>query len=188
MTRLLCLAAMMLALAVATFADVPRPDVKTEPKPKGYLSNIEIRLDRTATEARLLIPKSQLKQLRAELDLIDTDSNAAAGTFTNVQTIVSGLFLSLAVVFSGLWFAGRGASRPGKAVVAVGAVLGVVAAASFVYANIAPPPAALTLNASMFSQSMQSYGYGYGKVRVETTDTTQIVLVVPNPQEGRPNE
>ena len=188
MTRLLCLAAMVIAISVATFADVPRPDVKTEPKPKGYLSNIEIRLDRTATEARLLIPKSQLKQLRAELEQIDADNNTAAGTFTSLQTVVSGLFLSLAIVFGGLWFSGRGTPRPGKAVVAAGAVIGVVVAASFVYANIAPPPAARTLNGSMFSQSMQSYGYGYGKVRVETTDTTQIVLVVPNPQEGRPNE
>jgi len=188
MTRLLCLAAMVLAITVATFADIPRPDVKTDPKPKGYLSNIEIKLDRTATEARLLIPKSQLKQLRAELEQIDTDSDAAAGTFTSLQTIVSGIFLSLAIVFGGLWFAGRGGSRPGKTMVAAGAVIGVVAAASLVYANIAPPPEIRGLNGKMFSQSMQSYGFGYGKVRVETTDDTQIRLIVPNPQESRPSE
>ena len=57
-------------------------------------------------EAKLIIPKSQLKQLRAELEQLDNeqDPNASAKTgFSRTQTIIGGLFMSLAILFGGVW-------------------------------------------------------------------------------------
>ena len=154
-----------------------------------------IRLDRNAKEARLIIPKSQIKKLRAELEQLDDDSdNTAAitepGIFTRTRTIVSGMFLSLALVFGGVWFvrSGKAATRSGKALVVAFVTLGVASAATLVYANAGPPPEARSITSKMFSQYVLSYGFGSGKIKLETGDTAQVELIVPDPKpEPKPN-
>jgi len=127
MKRIICILTLIFTAAAAGFADIPRPD--KSPKngnKKSIETNMIIRLDSNATEARLLIPKSELKQLRAQLDEMDDDSDntAAVTSFGRTQTIVSGIFLSLAIVFGGIWFvrSGKGSTRTGKVLV-IGAML-----------------------------------------------------------------
>ena len=120
MNRLICLTTIFFLASVAAFADIARPQPNKDPKPvKSLDATMTIRLDRNAKAARLLIPKSQIKQLRAELEQMDGDSdNTAAvttpGNFTRTQTIVSGTFLSLALVFGGMLFVRTGIAS-GKA-------------------------------------------------------------------------
>ena len=122
MKRITLMIAILVVGSVAAYADIAPPKQEKTPKPKpGVTTTMFIKLDRNATEAVLRIPKSQIKQLRAELEQIDdAEDNTAALTapaensFSRTQTIVSGLFLSLAIVFGGMWFARSGKASPAK--------------------------------------------------------------------------
>ena len=191
MKHLICLTVLVLFAAAAAFADIPRPEPAKTPKPnssKSIETGMTIKLDSEAKEARLIIPKSQIKQLRAELEKMDDDSdNTAAvtspGSFSRTQTIVSGSFLSLALVFGGMWFvrSGKAATKSGKGLVILAVVTGIVSAATLVYANAGPPQDARTINGKMFTQAVHMYGTGWGVVKLETRDQKQIELIVPNP-------
>src|SRR4051812_24072629 len=115
MKKLLLIAALTVLAGTLAHADIPRPDKSPNAKPaKGNLVYMDIKLDRKATEATLSIPKSQIKALRAQLDQMDDSGNTAAVTdgegSRRLQTVVSGMLLSLAFVFGGVWF-----FRSGKA-------------------------------------------------------------------------
>ncbi len=190
MKRLFCLVAFVLFVSASAFADIPRPEPMKTPKAgKSYETTMTIRLDSSAKEARLIIPKSQIKQLRAALDQMDDDSDATAGVtspsvFSRMQTIVSGMFLSLALVFGGVWFvrSGKAATRTGKSLVIAFVTLGIASAATIVYANAGPPAEARSITGKMFSQVMNIYKFGSGKIRVESGNSSQVELIVPDPQ------
>ncbi|MEQ1605914.1 MAG: hypothetical protein ABL999_13705 [Pyrinomonadaceae bacterium] len=193
MKKIMFFAAIALLTTSAVFADIARPDKTPQPKP-GVSTTIEIKMDKSAKEAKLLIPKSQIKQLRAELDALDDDNGntaAATGGFTRLQTIVSGAFLSLAFVFGGMWFvrSGRSSTKGGKAL-AIAAILGGVGAATtVVFANAGPPPAARNITSKLFDQKVFfPYGFAYGKIKIETTDGTQVKLIVPDVSETPASE
>jgi hypothetical protein len=193
MKRQFCMLAVIILASTAVFADVARPDKTPNrvPKPKptpGVMTHMEIKLDRNATEARLIIPKQQLKQLRAELEQLDdgSDSTAAASTvsFSRVQTIMSGAFLSLAFIFAGIWFArsGKAATKTGKSLVVLAAIAGAASAVTFVYGNAGPPPEARSITSKMFAQGVHYYKMGWGEVRLEIGEGEQINFIVPDPQ------
>ena len=123
-------------------------------------------------------------------------SGVAAVTSTGIsriQTVVSGLFLSLAIVFGGIWFARSGKifSKTGTALIIVGILAGAGATATFIYGNAGPPPEARSITGKMFSQAVHWYNFGSGKIKLETTDEdlNEIILIVPNPKdESKPAE
>lgn len=179
---------MLLLASIAAFADIARPGKAPsrveKPKP-GIATSMTIRLDRNATEAKLIIPKSQIKQLRAELEQMDGDSDntAAAGTFSRTQAIVSGIFLSLAFVFGGIWFvrSGKAATKMGKAFVIITVIAGIGSAATFVYANVGPPPEARSITSKLFDQKVMSpYRFASGKIKIETSDSDSVQFIVPD--------
>lgn len=184
----------MLVFVSFSYADVRLPDPKPTPKPKAEKlidSDMDIRLDRDAKEAKLLIPKLQIRELRAALEQLDNGDTIATVTstgFSRAQTIVSGLFMSLAIVFGGIWFArsGKLATKGVKtAVIAIG-VTAIATAATFVYANAGPPSEARSITGKMFSQAVHIYGFGYGKVKLGVSDDDRIRLVVPDPKDDKP--
>ena len=186
------LAAAILLLATAAYADIPRPD-RTPTKANKtaavdtYLS---IQLDREAKEARLIIPRSQLKALRAELDALDDGSDATAAfisteSTSRVQMIVSGVLLSLAIAFGGIWFARQGKSsvKVSRSAAAAMVIFASGALATIVYGNAGPPAEAREITGKMFSPALHVYKFGGGKIKLEVSDTeTQPKLVVPDPQ------
>ena len=186
MKRIFSLCALLACFSIAAFADVRLPDTPkpTPPKEKKTIdTNFRINIQKDAKEARLLIPKDQIKQLRAQLDELDGgSSNTAFLSFSRTQTIVSGLFLSLAFVFGGVWFARSRKSnlKPDKAVIA-GAVLFFCGAfATLVFANAGPPPEARSITGKMFAPAVHIYKMGWGRVKVETSDDDEIELIVPD--------
>jgi len=168
-------------LSFSAFADIRLPDT---PKPtatpkqqKEIDSNLIIRLDRSATEATLIIPKSQVSQLRAQLDELDSEPIL---TFSRTQTIVSGLFLSLAIVFGGVWFSKRG--KPNKTLVA-GAVLFLIGAGTtFVFANVGPPAQLRSITGKLFNkETFGGWKQATGKIKLKVADTGNIIeLHVPD--------
>jgi hypothetical protein len=129
-------------------------------------------------------------ELRAALDQIDDSNNTAAfvsaGGFTRTQTIVSGMFLSLAIVFGGIWFArsGKLSARSSKSLVIVSVLAGLGSLATVVYSNAGPPPEARSITGKMFTPAGHLYGCGSGQIKLETTDEDRndIQLIVPDPQ------
>ena len=195
MKRILLLTALALITSTAVFADITpiRPEKTPKPKP-GVNTTMEIMMDKSAKEAKLLIPKSQIKQLRAELESLDDDNGntaAVTGGFTRLQTIVSGAFLSLAFVFGGMWFvrSGKASTKGGKALAAAAILGGIGAATTVVFANVGPPPAARNITSKLFDQKLFTpYGFAYGKIKIETTDGNQVKLIVPEATETPASE
>lgn len=195
MKKILLLTALALITSTAAFADIApiRPEKTPKPKP-GVNTTMEIMMDKSAKEAKLLIPKSQIKQLRAELESLDDDNGntaAVTGGFTRLQTIVSGAFLSLAFVFGGMWFvrSGKASTKGGKALAAAAILGGIGAATTVVFANAGPPPAARNITSRLFDQKLFTpYGFAYGKIKIETTDGNQVKLIVPEATETPASE
>lgn len=193
MKRIIFITAFLTLVTAVAYADIARPSPAKTPVQKTKKSietGMSIRLDRDAKEARLIIPRSQIKQLRAELEQMDGESDDTAavttpGGLSRTQTIVSGMFMSLALVFGGMWFvrSGRAQTRAGKAVVALVIVTAIGSAATFVYANAGPPPEARSITGKMFTEAVHSYGTGWGTVKLEAGDDPQIVLIVPDPKD-----
>lgn len=196
MRRIFSLLALAAIFSVAAFADVRLPDT---PKPtpaakqnKTIDTDFRISIRKDAKEARLLIPKSQLKQLRAELEQLDEDSNNTAFlSFSRTQTIVSGLFLSLAMIFGGVWFArSRKTDLKANKTLVIGASLFLCGAfAAVAFANVGPPNEARSITGKIFTPAVHMYKQAWGKIKVETTDETDdIVLIVPDvPDENKSN-
>ena len=75
MRRIVLFFALVILLASSAVADIPRPDKPKKPV-KSINTSLSIRIDREAKEARLIIPRDQIVQLRAQLDQIDGDENS----------------------------------------------------------------------------------------------------------------
>jgi hypothetical protein len=212
MKKLVLVFVMMMLFSFAAPADIPRPQTPTptptpEPSPtakvktqKSIDARLQILLVKTDT-AKLKIPKSQIAQLRAQLDELDGGGNsaaAAAGTglsVSRIQTIVSGAFLSLAIVFGGLWFVRSKTSKPPKNGVSktgqtgkTAAILAVLflsgAAATAVVANVGPPPEARSISGKLFTDYVHQYMQASGNIKLVVNDDKNeesIVLEVPDP-------
>lgn len=191
MKRIVLAIALSAALSTLTFADIAKPQKPTKPK-ASIDTLLHISLNRDAKEARLIIPKSQLAQLRAQLDQMGgADDNAAAtassGMGTRLPTIIGGLFLSLAIVFGGIWFArsGKLSLRTNSAIVVFIIFTAIGSATTFVYGNAGPPPEARSITGKMFTQAVHLYGVGSGQIKLETSDDPDqpLELIVPDPKD-----
>lgn len=188
--RIFALIAFLLITALPVLADIATPNRnynrrsrnnellgKKPPKPPQKLDSITARMriapDSTATEARLIIPRSLVLQMKAELDGDDSQVAAATSGFnlTPTQTVFAGLCLSLSFVLGGVWFVGsRMAGKKAPRVAAVLAVLALGgAAATTVYANVGPPPVARSLTSKILIPEATTYG-ATGLVKVEFSD------------------
>jgi len=181
MRRAVLFFALVISFASVALGDVPRPPDKPSKPAKSIDTSLSIRIDSDAKEARLIIPRDQIKQLRAELDQVDGgDNSAVASSFSSTQTIVSGTLLSLAFVLGGMWFV-RSGHRHSKAVIATAILLTCGSIATLVYGNAGPPSEARSITGKMFTQSVHMYKAGWGAIKLEVSDeATTPVLIVPD--------
>ena len=191
MKRIVCLTLLILLGTHLAFSDIAGPPAnvvpENTPKAKSLDAKLHITMRSNVSVATLSVPKAQLKSLRAQLEEIDnqSDDTASSGSLSRTQTIASGLLISLAMLFGGLWFArsGKSATKSGKTV-AVLAAVGIASASTVVYANVGPPPGARSITGNLFDQKMfEPYGFVSGKIKVVVdSDTTNVYsLEVPNP-------
>jgi hypothetical protein len=199
MKKILSLTALIILFTSAALADIrletPTPKAaKTPKKAKSIDSDLRIRISSDEKEARLIIPKSQLKQLRAELENLDEEESGstAALNFSKTKTIASGLFLSLALVFGGVWLARtRKLDLKANKTLVVGAGLFFIGAlATVTFANIGPPFEARSITGKIFSPAVHQYKQAWGTIKVETSDSSDgIELIVPDaPKDDRSEE
>lgn len=186
----LALAALLLATAVSALADVRVPDKNKNKPPKvaPFTAQMMIDPNSKSSEARLLIPRSVLEQMRAGLD--GEDSRGAALAFFNAggaQTVMAGIFLSLALAFGGVWLVrSRNQRRLGTASLCLAAAALCGLAATSARANAGPPAVARSLTSKILIQDALWYGV-YGQVKVEVVDDDdQIKLVLPRVKDEKP--
>jgi hypothetical protein len=175
--------ALLLAAASPAFADIALP------KKPGADPN-EIRRDLPAArmtierveglrEARLQIPRSRLQEMGLAAG-IDAGGGQSA-SLKSAGTIVGGVFISLAVVLTGLLFVrSRRGLRVGRAAAAlVLCVFAAGAAAVAVYANVAPPPGLRPQDPGTLVKAVSGAPLA-GSIRVEVVDEGyEIKLLVP---------
>ena len=184
---------LLVSFSIVAAADIPRPKTPqptaTPKQKKSIDTTLLITLTKTKT-AKLKIPRSQIAQLRAQLDEMDGGGNNTAAVsgsagFTRLQTIVSGAFLSLALVFGGLWFArSKKIDTKGARGLAIGAFLFLSGAvATVVLANAGPPDEARSITGKMFTEAVHSYKSGSGEIKLMVSDEggDRVELVVPDP-------
>jgi hypothetical protein len=185
--RLCSLALAFLALAPLTaFADIPAPEhrqTKTPVTSKRVLPPARMLIEsrKDATEARLQISQSVLRELRAELDG-DPASNAAASASSSgqTQTITAGVFLSLSLAFAGVFIA-RSRSRTTKQVaVGVLVVFAVAGALAFKALANARAPEPRIVDAGTLPRATTPDDELNGVVRVEIVPDGRVIkLIVP---------
>lgn len=180
MKKLLLLSVIISAFALSASADVRLPDnLKPSPgqtpKPgRGQMHlSMTIRIQNNLKEPTLKIPRSAIKDLRAQLDEIDGgNSNQSAGlNVSATQTLMSGLFFSAAIIFGGVWmFRGKSFDTNQKIVSGFLIFAFIGASVATIFANVAPRPLE-GINGSLFSDKMKNSWRGaVGKVKVEVED------------------
>jgi hypothetical protein len=184
MKTILTTGVLTLLFCVATFADIA--PIKPEKTKKSIDANLTIRLEKDAKQARLIIPKSAVRELRAQLDEIDQNGDVTAAAsvtgVTRTQTIMVGLFLSLAIVFGGVWFT-RTQKIGTKTAAAVALTMLSGAVVTLVFANAGPPPEARSITGKLFAPPVHIYNFASGPIKIETTDEQHgIELIVPDVQ------
>jgi len=133
---------LLLASAVIAFADIPLPKASPSPVPsKTIKTTLVVAPDLNAWTARLQIPRSSLRQLRASLDNVPGEEALGTTSGSRTGTIVAGLFMFLAVSFGGVWLMRSGHSRNQKAVAAIAMAAALLGATAMITrGNAAPPP------------------------------------------------
>lgn len=152
---------------------------------KAKLKSFQIRIDKDATEAKLVIPVSILRSIqgnaKSSSDFTPRFFLDDQPILSRVGTIVGGLLLALAILAGGLWLI-----RNRKMSVAnIGGIVLIVSlsgigTSSLLYANLGPPPQARSLTGKLFSEAVHAFKQASGEVRVETTPGgDHIILIVP---------
>ncbi len=194
---------LVFAFVNAAFADeaLPPTPKKTPksaatPKPKSFQGAMRIKLDKNADETVLRLSKKTLKALRASIDEADdADSNLASaegGNNLRTQTIVGGLFLSLAMVFGGVVFfrSGKTSEKANKVIVSSAVILAFAAAANFTFANFGPPLEIRSITGKLFDKKVfGGWNEAFGVVKIEIVDDVNAVeLIVTDKEEVKKNE
>lgn len=187
MKKILSLAVLTALFATAAFADIRIPDrPKQTPTPTPQTMEKEaemiIQISNDVAEPTLIISKKLIGQYTGETE------KAGIGS---TQTIVGGLFLSLAFVFGGVLLA-RGKDKMPKAAFGAIALAIFGAAGTIVYANVAPPRN-VPLNKNLFAKELQGYAMSRGNVKVRISDNDYddgIRLLIPKdaPKSGKKGE
>lgn len=193
----------MTIFSVIAFADVPQPKPTPKPRqtplPLTIISQMDIRIDSEASEPTLIITRGALSQFRAELENLDENSIDALALTSNVEqkpltaskipTIMSGIFLSLALIFGGVWFARKRnlqATKTGK--VALGITLCALfgASATVIFANMAPP-GVRGFSGNIFTKDVKKINRvtDIVKIQVVAGDNPLVTLVVPEVKGGK---
>jgi hypothetical protein len=175
--------ALLLAAASPAFADIalPKKPAADPNEVRRDLPTARLTIERVEglREARLQIPGSRLQELRLAAG---TDAGGGqSASFRSAGTIVGGLFISLAVVLTGLLLVrSRRGLRVGRAAtVLVLCACAAGAAAVAAYANVAPPPGLRPQDPGTLVKAVTGAPLS-GAIRVEVVDEGyEIKLLIP---------
>lgn len=177
--------------ATIAFADI-KPPIRPAPTstvaPAATEAQMAISVSRFEPEATLVIHKSMIDKINAALKAKGEEKLITSGGagIASTQTIVGGLFLSLALVFGGVWLArAKGqVSKPALGIV-VFAIFGM--GATLVIGNV-PPPKRIPLTSAIIDDKVLGRYVASGKVKIliphYESEKDDILLVLPKRAEG----
>lgn len=183
------LLALFTATAIPAFADVALPDGNKPRKQKNPTTTVlmNIRENELEKQPTLMISRGVLRELRAGLEGEDGASQNAASFsdgFGGKQTVMAGIFLSLALTFGGVWMVhsrkqSNGGRRLSQAALGLMVCALCGASASLAYANAGPPTPRRPFDSRILVEDVRRSGV-YDKVKVELIDGDYgIVLDLP---------
>jgi len=170
---------LLLATALSINADIARPKPAPSAAENKYIfSSMQIVPDAKATNARLQIRQSDLKDLTVALNGASTSNPLAASIMqSGARTIIAGLLLFASLSFAGVWLArasrssaGLGRGQKTLAIVVI-AVATIGAAAIITRGNAGPPPSYSWRNLPTALAEGRSTG---GQVIIEIVPDSQI--------------
>lgn len=201
MKKVFSLITLLMLCVSFVFADIrldtpkPSPTAAQQMPEKEMPGKMYIRVRSDVKEPTLTIKRSTLKRLRAALDEADdaqtlAENNEGHFNFSRAQTIVSGLFFSLAFIFGGVrMFRAKGKSS--KAATALISLAILSAGAGIAFANT-PPSYVISLTSRIFNKSTYAYGWAEGDVKIKISDDNSqrydIRLEIPDGEKNRNEE
>lgn len=206
MKKIFSLAVLLILSASSVFADIRPGNSVTKPKPSPspkkeasaeneIPGRLHIRVRSDVKEPVLVIKRDTLSRLRAAIDEADdaqrqTLAGGASFNFSRTQTIISGLFFSLAFVFGGVWMF-RAKGKSSKLAMSLIGLAILSAGAGAILANT-PPPYAVSLTSRIFSQSTYAYGWAEGDIKIKISDEEMrgydFQLHIPDAEKNAKNE
>lgn len=182
------LALLLFVAASPAFADIAPPNPNKKPDRVGEvrtdlpfsLMSIE-RVD-GLREARLVIPRARLAELGVSAGL--QQPPAPTGAWRGAGTVVAGLFLSLAVVLTGVLLVrsrrrGVAVGRAAAALVVCATVAGLGVVVSYANAGL-PPPGSTAQNPGTLVKAASGQALK-GSIRIEVVEEGyEIKLLVPS--------
>jgi hypothetical protein len=186
---------LLLLAATAAFADVkpplPKPSPSAAPVSPEQIG-ISVSVSRWEKEGTLVLTKAGVEKINAAAKAKGMNITTVAGETAPgfpTQTIIGGMFLSLAFVFGGVWLA-RSKGQVSKP--ALGAVLlAVVGMGTTLVIGNVPPPKRVALTSSIFNEGVMRNYVAAGKVKimiVNYENTEDVMLIIPRNAEGATGE
>lgn len=189
---------LLVVLASYALADIRPGNRIIKPKPseeKEFSGKMYIRVKSDVKEPTLIVRRSSLSRLRAAIDEADDAEkltlaeNTGDFNFSRTQTIISGLFFSLAFIFGGVWMF-RAKGKPSKLAMSLIGLAILSAGAGVVFANT-PPPFAVELTSRIFSPTTYAYGWAEGDIKIKISDEDReydFVLQIPDAEKKNRND
>lgn len=170
------------ALADIALPDRPKPPRNNEVRRDLPHSRLTIERVEGLREARLQVPRTQLRWMNGMAGETGGVTGAQSGPLGGAGTVVGGLFLSLSVVLTGLLLlrSRRRGVRLGRAAVAVLVCAGAAGLAGVAaYANAGPPPGYYVQDPGTLIKAA-SAGKLSGSIRIEIVDEgAEMKLLIP---------
>jgi hypothetical protein len=191
MKRTLILGAAICALlsgAVFAFGDIARPKPTPAEGKMIFYTGLTVMPDSKAYEARLQISQETLKRIQAAAANNGGPPSVVQGLMqSSTRTIMSGLFMFLAVSFAGVWLARSGQRRNHKAIAAVLLIAVVFGIATvIVRANAGPPGYVRWQN---LPQALKDGKATSGGLNIEIVPGDEnMKLIIPLRNNNRPGE
>ncbi|MEZ5429311.1 MAG: hypothetical protein R2747_23890 [Pyrinomonadaceae bacterium] len=163
-------------LSLNALADVPPPK-----KPVEAEARMAIYLVDDAKEPKIVMSRQMLEHL---LEAGGAEGATVKQSYLTgrTQTMISGLFLSLALIFGGVWLARSKKIGRSSQMVAGATVMAMVGISVSVALANARPPLYTRITSNIFSQGMQAERSAYGSIKIEIVDegsSDVIKLKVP---------
>jgi hypothetical protein len=183
--------------AAAAFADIRPPVRQSTPAPAASPATssevgVSLSVSRFDKEGTLVVTKSLIEKINAaakakgQTSLIEVESDR--GSIASTQTIVGGVFLSLAFVLGGVWLA-RSKGQVSKPALGIMLLAMTGLGTTLVIGNV-PPPKRIKLDSGIVNGAKMNDSVAVGKMKLLLVDyeSKEDVMIVLGNNEGAAGE
>lgn len=193
MKRILILGATfcaLLASGIYAFGDIARPKTSPAPQTKTVLyTRLTVAPDSKIVEARLQMSQGTLQSIARDAAISSSNQSMTQRLMhSSTRTLMSGLFMFLAVSFAGIWFARSSQRRSQKIVAATVLIAAMFGFATIIVRANAGPPGYIywqRLPANLTKGQSTTAGVN---IEIVPGDGSEIKLIVPLRNSNPPGE